>query len=102
MRIGEHDEPFFIYGLFEGFVPGPHYHFYNVVDRAAGCVHDPANVGEHEFALALDIRGRLMRFRFHAKNSAAHHEWTNGTAHGDRIFMLESGNLKAAASTHDF
>src|SRR6267142_1603798 len=100
MRIGEHDEPLLIHRLFEGFIPGPHDHFYDVVDRPASRVHHLADVSEHEFALVFDIRRSFSRFGFHAKDSAAHHEGTDGTAHGDRIIVLKSGNLKTA-STHD-
>src|SRR5262249_47584237 len=96
-----HREPFFIDRFLEGFVFSPHNHFNDVVHRATGRLHYPAHVGEHQFALALDVRWRFPRSRFHAENSAAHHERTNEATHWNRVFVLESGDFETAASAHE-
>src|SRR5947207_192916 len=100
MVIGEHHEPFFVDCLFERFVLGPYDDFNDVVHRASRCFHDTADICEHQLALALDIRRSFSRFRFHAENSTAHHEWTDDASHRNGIFVMESRDLKTTASAH--
>src|SRR5438552_15393858 len=100
MVIVEHREPFFVDCLFERFVLGPYDDFNDVVDRASRGFHDAANICEHQFALAFDIRRSFSRFRFHPENSTAHHEWTDDASHRNGILVMESRDLKTTASAH--
>src|SRR2546422_1502083 len=100
MRIRKHRKPLFVDHFFKHFVLGPNNHLDNVVDRAAGSVHHTANISEHEPAWALDIGRYFPRFRIHPEYPAGHHERTDNRSHGNRIVVLESGNLETAASAH--
>src|SRR5438093_9563191 len=101
VRIRKHRKPFFVGRFFETLVLGPNNHLDNVLDGAAGGVHNAANIAEHEPALALDIGWYLLRFGIHPEYPAGHHERTDNRSHGDWIVVLESGNLETAASIHD-